>query len=332
MTILQKLHEPYGKVSKWQIKRARTHARLNGPGMAVNKQKYHRTRLDVGKADHFIEFVNRPYYHQDVAFGTRKLKLESGEDIEMPNVVRTVTKCTLIAQYLQFCKEEDFEPLSRAALFRILEVLEASQRKSLRGLDNTAADGSNGFKTIENLCERLVSFGVNATWSQSMVKRLRAAKEYLKTEYRVHCQEESSLCADHCTVFALSDPGDKDFQVKCSHEHALLCDDCELLKSTLQEIECELRNNENFSKNIKEEVIHDFQEAKDIIFKWKAHIFRSIQQEKAKCHTLNNLDDSSVLIIMDWAMKYQQMRYREKQSDWFGKRGMSWHISSMCPG
>ena len=26
-------------------------------------------------------------------------------------------------------------------------------------------------------------------------------------------------------------------------------------------------------------------------------------------------------------MKFTQMRYREKQSEWFGKRGMSWHIS-----
>ena len=32
---------------------------------------------------------------------------------------------------------------------------------------------------------------------------------------------------------------------------------------------------------------------------------------------------------MDWAIKFQQMRYREKQADCFGKRGLSWHISSV---
>ena len=26
-------------------------------------------------------------------------------------------------------------------------------------------------------------------------------------------------------------------------------------------------------------------------------------------------------------MKFNQMKYREKQSEWFGKRGMSWHVS-----
>ena len=32
---------------------------------------------------------------------------------------------------------------------------------------------------------------------------------------------------------------------------------------------------------------------------------------------------------MDWAMKFLQLRYREKQSDWYGNRGLSWHISSV---
>ena len=30
-----------------------------------------------------------------------------------------------------------------------------------------------------------------------------------------------------------------------------------------------------------------------------------------------------------WAMKFLQLRYREKESDWYGKRGLSWHISSV---
>jgi hypothetical protein len=81
----------------------------------------------MNKVDHFVDFINRPYFHQDVAFGMRKPKLESGETIDMPNVVRTVTRSTIVAQYLQFWKNEDFEPLSRSTLFRILEVRQASQ-------------------------------------------------------------------------------------------------------------------------------------------------------------------------------------------------------------
>jgi len=57
----------------------------------------------------------------------------------------------MIAQYLQLCQEEDFDPLSPATLYRILEVREASQRKALKGLDNVAADGMAAFETLEIL-------------------------------------------------------------------------------------------------------------------------------------------------------------------------------------
>ena len=74
---------------------------------------HHRDRIDMTKVDHFVEFINRPYFYQEVSYGTKFLKLDSGETIEMPNVVCTVTPSTMISQYVQFCQEEKFEPLSR---------------------------------------------------------------------------------------------------------------------------------------------------------------------------------------------------------------------------
>ena len=32
---------------------------------------------------------------------------------------------------------------------------------------------------------------------------------------------------------------------------------------------------------------------------------------------------------MDWAMKFLPLRYRERMSEFFGKRGKSWHVSAM---
>lgn len=49
----------------------------------------------------------------------------------------------------------------------------------------------------------------------------------------------------------------------------------------------------------------------------------------AKQNLLQSLDETSAVIIMDWAMKFLQRKYREKQADWFAKRGLSWHISSV---
>ena len=117
-----KLHEPYEKLTRYQMKRARKHAKLHGPGTIPEKELKHRTRLDMGKVDYFLEFANRPYFFQDVAYGSRILKLDSGEKIPMPNVVRTVTRSTMVTQYQSF-------PFSRSTLFKILDVIEASQRR-----------------------------------------------------------------------------------------------------------------------------------------------------------------------------------------------------------
>lgn len=326
---LQELHEPYAKITQWQIKRARAHAKKNGPGVEVTKVKHHRINLDMSKVDHFVDFVNRPYFHQDVAFGMRKLKLENGEVIEMPNVIRTVTRSTMINQYKQFCDESAFEPLSRSTLYRILEVREASERKSLQGLDNTAADGASAFESMKTIVRQLVNFGVEKSWSDNTEKRLDQGKQYLKTDYRVHCKEEFSLCADHCRQFALSDPNDVDFKVSCNHTHAVVCDSCEDIKEVIDEIKTKLQEQCKITKELRDDLLYDFNEAKNNIDMWKAHILRSANQELAKQHTLRDMDNSSILLVMDWAMKFVQLRYREKQSQWFGKRGLSWHISSV---
>ena len=59
---------------------------------------------------------------------------------------------------------------------------------------------------------------------------------YLKTTYLNHCEEDDSKCADHCRVFALSHAGDTDVQKVCSHSHNVKCEDCEKLKSVLEEV------------------------------------------------------------------------------------------------
>ena len=135
-----------------------------GPGIPQEKTVQHRIRLPMAKVDHFIDFVNRPYFYQGVAYGTRVIKLETGEKLTMPNVVHTITRTTMINQYIQFCDEERFSPLSTQTLYKILEVREVSQRRSLQGLDNIATDGAAGFETLEKIVDELKSSGAESKW------------------------------------------------------------------------------------------------------------------------------------------------------------------------
>ena len=70
------------------------------------------------------------------------------------------------------------------------------------------------------------------------------------------------------------------------------------------------------------------EKAAERILQWKAHIVRAINQEKSKIDIPDNLTEEQVLVVMDWVMKWLPQSYRETQKEWFGKKGISWHVSA----
>jgi hypothetical protein len=64
-----------------------------------------------------------------------------------------------------------------------------------------------------------------------------------------------------------------------------------------------------------------------LIIDWKKHLLRTVHQDAARKHVLDELDETSVFLVADWAMKWLPTRYREAQRDFFGKRGLPWHIT-----
>ena len=70
-------------------------------------------------------------------------------------------------------------------MLRVLEECKASTRKSLQGLDYFAADGTRAFNELECLVHRLGELGFGKEWEVRYVKLLKAAKFYLKGDFRV---------------------------------------------------------------------------------------------------------------------------------------------------
>ena len=109
-------------LTKFRIDEARKHAFQTKPGQPTEPPTITRTRLDPVKVDHFLDFTSSPTFLQDVAYGMKTLKLSSGENVEIPNVVRTVISSRLVQLYLSYCTESSFEPLGRSTLFSIIKV------------------------------------------------------------------------------------------------------------------------------------------------------------------------------------------------------------------
>ena len=68
-------------------------------------------------------------------------------------------------------------------------------------------------------------------------------------------------------------------------------------------------------------------QSKQYLNAWKSHFLRSANQDECRLDILKELDESSVLIGLDWAMKYLRRKFRVSQTDLFAKRGIPWHIA-----
>lgn len=129
---------------------------------------------------------------------------------------------------------------------------------------------------------------------------------------------------DHCITHGLSDPDNPDLSEHCEHMHEP-CQPCRNLLRTLDVVTDAVqraKEQQDFDK-----LCYITEQAKTSIFNLKAHYLRAVAKDQKRKDTLESLQPQSGLIVMDWAMKYLPRFHREGQSDWFGKRGLSWHIS-----
>ena len=125
----------------------------------------------------------------------------------------------------------------------------------------------------------------------------------------------------------MSYPEDPDHVSTCDHSHVDTCDRCVRLASVVNEIEDALKEAECIS-DTREELVFVASQAKQHIHSWKSHLLRSTNQDDCRLDINKELDETSVLLVLDWDMKYLPRKFRESQTDWYGKRGIPWHIAA----
>ncbi|KAK3724600.1 hypothetical protein QZH41_001748 [Actinostola sp. cb2023] len=140
--------------------------------------------------------------------------------------------------------------------------------KSLQGLDYFAADGTRAFEDLLTLVSKLAEYGADKSWETRTTENLKAAKLYLKGDYKVHLDKVMDV-ANHCIVFSLSDNSDPDFKQLCDHKHEHICDQCQALAETLTQIE-RCANDCHFPIDYeRDEALYTIQSATLSIQSWK---------------------------------------------------------------
>ena len=88
-----------------------------------------------------------------------------------------------------------------------------------------------------------------------------------------------------------------------------------------------LKAAKNLEQNEFDELAFLVGKAIEAVNSWKAHQLRVVHQDQARLDVIDKLCESKVLITQDFAMTFLPMQFREAQNDFFGKRGLSWHIT-----
>lgn len=172
-------------LTRYRYTLANLHRLQHGPGAPLTHQPSPRIRVDQRQLDHFLSFITSPHLVQDLPFGQKTLKLSSGQLIEIPNVIRTMIPQRIARQYTHYCQETGFNPFSERTMLRVLTECKASVRKSLQGLDYFAADGARAFEDLDSLVRQLGELGLGREWEVQHVELLKAAKLYLKGDFKV---------------------------------------------------------------------------------------------------------------------------------------------------
>ena len=171
-------------LTRYRFTEAKLHCLEYGRGTPV--QSVRAPRKDVSsQIQHFIAYITSSHIVQDLPFGEKSIKLSNKEKIKIPNVIRTMVPERVVTQYMAYCDESGFKPPSRSTLLRILAVCPASTRKSLKGLDYVTSAGAQAFDDLTNVAEKLGDAGEAMGWTRDIQTRLRGAKRYLKTDYKV---------------------------------------------------------------------------------------------------------------------------------------------------
>ena len=82
--------------------------------------------------------------------------LSTKETIKVPKVIRMIIPGRIVNQYMTYCQESRFTPLSRATLLRIFSKCATSVRTSVEALGYLSSAGGHAF---DNLCDVVETLG-----------------------------------------------------------------------------------------------------------------------------------------------------------------------------
>ncbi|CAF3133837.1 unnamed protein product [Rotaria sp. Silwood2] len=305
------------------IKAARALKRASSTPLHVDqKPSIIRRRYDSAQIDHFLTWLIETKLLVSVHWGNTHLKLENGNTLTIPRQVLQAKRSHAIHQYKSHCSVVDFKPLGDRKLLYILEGINTRSQKAISGMDDFAKAAADGWEALTNL---LPNLRIEKEEKQNLLNCIENSSLYLKSSYSTHCNNNSE-CATHCTVFALSQATNPEFFEMCKHKHDTYCKECLAVFQLFDDLEQLIEKEQDEEK--REEFKYDFGLARESIFEMFRHRIRTVQQDSVKSRVLASMSNTTAFETIDWAQKILPQGFREGQTAYFGKKGMSALVGS----
>ncbi|VDI38562.1 Hypothetical predicted protein [Mytilus galloprovincialis] len=77
-------------LTAWRYYEAKKHTANVGVGLPVKELTEKRVKINIDSLKHFIDFVTSSHMIKDLPYGQKTLKLETGEVVTIPNVIRSL--------------------------------------------------------------------------------------------------------------------------------------------------------------------------------------------------------------------------------------------------
>jgi len=279
------------RLGKQLIAEARKEFKFMEQGNVLQQSVRYVESYDKFAVERAVRFILNDANVQRISWGTKKVIIQ-GEEVDFPKLVRKRVIEYILRGYNEYYLERE-DRIGNSSFKKICKVLTSTDAKA-----KNAVDYVSGRLMYDNfdLIRRIV-----ATHDIELTKLANGLEAFLKSTFEAHIGK----CPVSKRNFAFARKGSS----------TGTCEVCEVPERVMRYFKSWI---DPMHASLLDDCTHK-------IHLYRGHRIRVRNQREAIDELLDGLLLNQALIVLDFKMKFEAMYYREKTTDFYAKKGDSWH-------
>lgn len=225
--------------------------------------------------------------------------------------------------------------LSPSTIEKLVKELTSGRITSRAGLDNIDVEkGTDNFIEMRQIVNTLAPFSRDDSEKEKILNNIDACEVFHKVNFERHLKQSQNRHV--CMCLRCGFYNEIDDPIKCDRRHKKRpCQDCQDSFAVFRDILDFYEKARSFieDSNLCEknpEIYDDMLQWESAItackinlIDYRAHLAQKVSEQEFDEKEYLNLDETEALVVIDYKMKVLPSSYREKQIDWYSKRGIS---------